>query len=65
MLTVRETATLLAALQHWQEEMLPHGRDIMRPYFRTVGCDRITPLNRAEVAHLSLRLKSHFQSLVA
>ena len=63
MLTLRETATLLAALHYWQEEMLPHGRTIMRPYFHTVGCDRFTPLNRAEVARLSSRLKSHFRSL--
>ena len=65
MFTLRETATLLAALKHWQDEFLPHGRIFMRPYFRSIGCDRVTPLNRAEVASLSSRLKANLQSLEA
>ena len=65
MFTLRETATLLAALQQWQDEVLPHGRVLMRPYFQSIGCDRVTPLNRAEVASLSSRLKTHLQSLEA
>lgn len=63
MLTARETATVLAALTYWQEEMLPHSRIIMRPYFRSVGCDTFTPLNRVEVADLSSRLRTHLKSL--
>ena len=65
MFTLRETATLLAALQHWQDEVLPHGRVFMRPYFRSIGCERVTPLNRAEVVALSSRLKTHLRSLDA
>lgn len=63
MLTVRETATILAALTYWREELSPHGRTIMRPYFHTIGCDRFTPLNRAEIDRLALRLKTHLKSL--
>jgi hypothetical protein len=63
MLTVRETATILAALTYWQEEMCPHGRAIMGPYFRTAGCDQFMPLNRMEIARLSARLKMHLKSL--
>ena len=63
MLTVRETATILAALTYWQEEMCPHGRAIMGPYFRAIGCDPFTPLNRTEIARLSARLKTHLKSL--
>lgn len=63
MFTPRETATILAALQYWREEMCPHGRAIMGPYFRTAGCEPFTPLNRTEIARLSARLKSHLKSL--
>ena len=65
MFTVRETAGLLTALQYWQDEMLPHGRSFMRPYFRAIGCDRLTPLNRAELDRLSSRLKGRLRSLGA
>jgi hypothetical protein len=37
MLSKREAATILAALQFWREEMCPHGPTIMRPYFKAVG----------------------------
>ena len=63
MLTVRETATIVAALIYWREEMCPHGRAIMGPYFLTAGCDQFTPLNRTEIARLSARLKTHLKSL--
>lgn len=63
MLSRREAATLLAALQFWNEEIVPRGRTITRPYFRTVGCDRVTPLNRRELDRLSARLKTHLQLL--
>lgn len=59
MLSRRETATL----QFWNEEIASRGHTIMQPYFRTVGCDRVTPLNRRELDRLSARLKTHLQSL--
>lgn len=58
MFTIRELATLLAALQYWREEMSPHGRTIMRPYFAEVGFDNVTPLNVRELARLMQRLRS-------
>ena len=63
MFTIRELATLLAALQFWQEEMSHHGRWIMRPYLNDVGCERVTPLNRSELARLSARLQAHLKTL--
>ena len=56
MFTIREAATLLAALQYWREEIVPHGRAIARPYFRQGKLDHLTPLNRREIAKLSARL---------
>ena len=53
----RELCTLLVALSYWREEMLPHGRKIMRPYFRDLNVSQITPLNRLEVERLARRLK--------
>lgn len=58
MFTIRELATLLAALQFWKEEMSPHGRAIMRPYFSDVGFEQVTPLNVKELARLMQRLRS-------
>jgi len=52
----REAATLLAALQYWREEMVPHGRAIMQPYFHDLKLDHLTPLNKREIAKLSERL---------
>ena len=63
MLTARETATILAALLYWREEISPYGRTIMQPYFRSVGCERVTPLNRTELARLSARLQTHLKTL--
>lgn len=63
MFMIREFATLLAALQYWSEEMSPHGRAIMRPYFRSVGCESVMPLNRAELARLSARLQAQLKTL--
>ena len=54
----RELCSLLAALSYWRDEMLPHGRRIMQPYFRDLGFPQITPLNRAELERLERRLKS-------
>jgi hypothetical protein len=58
MLTVKETANILAALLYWREEMCPHGPVIMRPYFKALGFPRIKPLNAGEIVALSKRLKS-------
>lgn len=56
-LSLRELSTLSAALSYWREEMLPHGRRIMRPYFRDLGIPQITPLNRSELERLRRRLR--------
>ena len=58
-LSSREISTLLAALLYWEEEMLPHDRRIMRPYFRQIGKPRARPLNRAEQSRLQRRLRKH------
>ena len=58
MLTKRETATVLAALFYWREEMCPHGPSIMRPYFKAAGMRRIKPLSAKEIIALSKRLRS-------
>jgi hypothetical protein len=65
MFTRRETATLLAALRHWREEFAPLSRAVMRPYFRSVGCEQVTPLNRREISRLTTRLTKHLRSLDA
>lgn len=57
MFTQRETATLLAALLYWREEMVPHGRTIMRPYFTAIGMARAKPLSGVEIDKLSERLR--------
>ena len=49
---------MLAALSYWRDEMLPHGRRIMRPYFRDLGFPKVTPLNLPELERLERRLKS-------
>jgi hypothetical protein len=56
-LSLREIATLSAALLYWREEMPPHGRQIMLPYFRQLGISRLTPLNRREIDRLAGRLR--------
>jgi hypothetical protein len=45
-------------LSYWRDEMLPHGRRIMRPYFRDLGFPKVAPLNRRELERLKRRLKS-------
>lgn len=57
MFTLREAATLLAALQYWREEIVPHGRAIAWPYFRQRKLNHLTPLNRREIARLAARLR--------
>lgn len=58
-LSSREICTLLAALLYWEEEMLPHGRRIIRPYFRQIGQPRAKSLNRIELRRLRQRLRKH------
>lgn len=56
--TQREIATVLAALTYWREEMCPHDRAVMRPYFQAVGFPRAQPLSAEEIVRLSERLRS-------
>ena len=58
MLTARETATVLAALLYWREEMCPHDRAIMRPYFAHFGLSRKKPLDAQEIEKLCDRLRT-------
>ena len=58
MYTKRETATILAALLYWREELCPHGAKIMRPYFKAVGLPRVRPLSADEIVKLSARLRA-------
>ena len=62
MLTKRELATLLAALRYWREEMSPHGRAIMAPYFRQLRLDRVRPLHIGEIDILQRKLHTQFQA---
>ena len=61
-LSPRELATLAAAVLFWREELAPHGRRIMAPYFRDVGAEKLTPLNRRELALLAARLREALTS---
>ena len=56
MLSPRETATILAALQFWREEMCPHSVEVMRPYFEAVGRAHIEPLTAEEIDSLMTQL---------
>ena len=56
-LSPREVGTLAASLVFWREEMLPHGRRIMEPYFRQIGAATTVPLNRREIERLAARLR--------
>ena len=57
MLSSRETATVLAALQFWRQEMCPHGRAVMQPYFADFGLEKMRPLNLREIGQLMDRLR--------
>jgi hypothetical protein len=63
MLDVRETATILAALLYWREEMCPHGREVMRPYLETLGLPHVEPLSAEQIERLSERLQAHLRAL--
>lgn len=56
-LSPRELATLAAATLFWREEILPHGRRIMAPYFRQIGAATTVPLNRRELERLAARFR--------
>jgi hypothetical protein len=58
MLTIREAATVLAALHYWREEMCPHGPAIMRPYFKHFKLSQVQPLTTSEIARLCRRLQT-------
>jgi hypothetical protein len=60
MLTVREAATILAALLYWQEEMCPHDPAVMRPYFETLNLGEFVPLSANEIDELSVKLRHSF-----
>ena len=64
-LSRREVFTILAALQYWREEMLPHGRAIMQPYLKYAGRARVAPLNESELSHLSDRFRAYLRSLTS
>lgn len=53
----RETATILAALSYWREEITPHGRSIARPYLRHFGLESVVPLSDAAIRRLCRRLQ--------
>jgi hypothetical protein len=53
-LTHHELATIHAALTFWQEEMCPHGIDVMLPYFDLPG---IQPLSAGAITQLRRRFK--------
>ena len=57
MFALRETATILAALQFWREEMCSHSVEVMRPYFDAVGMAHIEPLTADEIDGLMARLR--------
>ena len=57
MLSSRETATVLAALQFWRQEMCPHGRAVMLPYVADFGLEQVKPLNVKEIGRLMDRLR--------
>lgn len=54
MITSRHLTTIRAALLFWEEEICPHDREIMLPYFDAPNAD---PLSGDEVAHLRTELK--------
>lgn len=56
-LSPRELTTLAATLLYWREEMTPHGRSIMAPYFRQIGAPTTVPLNRRELERLAERFR--------
>ena len=58
MITLRELATLLAALAFWRDEITQSGDFSARPYLKTVGMDGVQPLNATEIDQLSAKLRT-------
>jgi len=58
MITLRELATLLAALAFWRDEITQSGDYSARPYLKTVGMDGVQPLNATEIDQLSTKLRT-------
>ena len=58
MITLRELATLLAALAFWQDEITQSGAFSARPYLKTVGMGGVHPLNATEIDQLSAKLRT-------
>ena len=61
MLTPRHLATIRAALLYWQEEMCPHGSEVMQPYFEM---EQREPLSREEIAQLRAGLEQSLRYAV-
>jgi hypothetical protein len=49
LLTTNDMVIIRAALRYWEEEMCPHGREAMQPYFDVTG---IEPLSTEEIQQL-------------
>ena len=58
MLTLRELATLLAALAFWKDEITQSGDFSARPYLEAIGMGGVPPLTATEIDQLSARLRS-------
>ena len=58
MITPREAATILAALLFWRDEMCPHDRSVMKPYFEDLALGEQEPLSGTEIDDLSQRLRN-------
>ena len=58
MITLRELATLLAALAFWKDEIAQSGDFSARPYLKGVGMDGVHPLNATEINQLSAKLRT-------
>lgn len=57
-ITLRELATLLAALALWKDEITQSGDFSARPYLKTVVMGGVTPLSATEIDQLSAKLRS-------
>ena len=58
MITLRELATLLAALAYWKDEITQSGDFSARPYLKTVGMGGVQPLNANEIDQLAAKLRT-------
>lgn len=58
MLTLRELATILAALAFWKDEITQSGEFSARPYLKLVGMPDVQPLTTDEIERLSVKLRS-------